>query len=433
MADGSNILSAEEYEFSENLACYGAGGALHVAEDSRVSWTGRSFFSGNKARNKGGAVYVSSGSVISWSGPTGFFSNTVQTYLPFDGDSDSSWYSSSFLDSRCISPWSSTSSWSSYSDDYPYYFLDSTSSDSDYYSDSYYWYYSTYSYVSDYASEGGALCVKNHSHVSWDADTTFSENAADIGGAVLITSGSTLEWTGQTTFSLNTAAMDCGAVGSRAADETLPSSSSSGLNSRSIYSWSDIYSYSSWSPNDDESQLIIGGSTMFVGNRCGASGGALALLGMLALTTNTTNLSFSGNSAGASGGAVFISSTEAGPEFIGTLFVANSAPVGGAVFSSGSGNKETDESGKGGGPDIYEDPTTFRNCTFKYNKADATGGAVESAFGRDLFIKTTFKGNKASGGGALRLNGAAKIYWCTFEENKSDVGGGPAVAYFGTS
>ena len=113
-----------------------------------------------------------------------------------------------------------------------------------------------------------------------------------------------------------------------------------------------------------------------------------------------------------------------------TLFINNSAPVGGAVAASGSGTKITGDTKRGGS---YKDPTRFRNCRFINNEALATGGAVDSASGRDMFVETTLKGNTAGDGGALRLTSTSKISGCLFEENKSDVGGGPAVAFFGTS
>lgn len=132
------------------------------------------------------------------------------------------------------------------------------------------------------------------------------------------------------------------------------------------------------------------------------------------------------------GGEVFISSTAVGPDFIGAIFTANSVPVGGAVFASGNETKKIDQSGRGIGYYSYKDPTTFRNCKFTNDEADAAGGAVESASGRDTFFERTFMGNKASVGGALRLTGAAKISWCVLEEDKSDSKWGSAGAYFGT-
>lgn len=133
------------------------------------------------------------------------------------------------------------------------------------------------------------------------ADAIFSENSADIGRAVFITSGSNVEWNDSTTFFSIAAASDGGAVGSRVRDTSSTSSSSSFNFSSSPYNLSDII-ISTMGADDGESQLIIVDSTAFVGNRGGASRGALALQGMLALTTNTTNVTFSGNHAYIAGG-----------------------------------------------------------------------------------------------------------------------------------
>ena len=105
-----------------------------------------------------------------------------------------------------------------------------------------------------------------------------------------------------------------------------------------------------------------------------------------------------------------------GISFIEVAFVENVAQIGGGVHSTGSGTEVT-----------TNNPMTFDRCKFVGNNAFATGGAIDSASGQDVFLHTSFEGNKARVGGALRLAGIASIDNCSFEENVSEFGGGPAV------
>lgn len=76
-------------------------------------------------------------------------------------------------------------------------------------------------------------------------------------------------------------------------------------------------------------------------------------------------------------------------------------------------------------------PTTFNGCLFVGNRAAATGGAIESAAGQDAIINTSFIGNIAGLGGALRLAGTAYLDNCSCFENYSDLDGGAAVSNMG--
>ncbi|CAN0137715.1 unnamed protein product, partial [Ectocarpus fasciculatus] len=245
-------------------------------------------------------------------------------------------------------------------------------------------------------SNGGALWL-SESSVAWGGGTEFIGNtAAESGGAIFLVNGSYVRSTGDTNFVRNDAALDGGAVGSVASDSVL-------------------------SPED--STLSIEGPTAFVNNTSGENGGALALLGGLSISVNTAEASFVDNSAGLAGGAVYVSDTATGPTFSNVSFDFNSAQVGGAVSVLGSGNS------KGQGDQLF--PTTFSGCRFAYNRATATGGAVDSASGQDLFEDTVFSGNQAVTGGALRLAGRASLENCSFVENVSDEGEGAAVSNVG--
>lgn len=77
-----------------------------------------------------------------------------------------------------------------------------------------------------------------------------------------------------------------------------------------------------------------------------------------------------------------------------------------------------------------EYPTTYIGGLFRDNRAVSSGGALESAAGRDAFKATLFLGNSAAVGGALRLSGVADLMECDFVEN-SVTDAGAAVANLG--
>lgn len=124
-------------------------------------------------------------------------------------------------------------------------------------------------------------------------------------------------------------------------------------------------------------------------------------------------------------GAVFVSGASFGPVFTDVSFVSNSAQVGGAVSVFGSGNSRTATTLE------PPDPTTFDRCRFVDNRAEATGGALESAAGQDSFIDCVFEDNESRVGGALRLAGTATVVNCSFVDNVSEDAGGAAVSNIG--
>ncbi|CAN0327250.1 unnamed protein product, partial [Ascophyllum nodosum] len=103
--------------------------------------------------------------------------------------------------------------------------------------------------------------------------------------------------------------------------------------------------------------------------------------------------------------------------------MSNYAEIGGGVFITGSGSSLEPYDG--------ELSASFEDCKFIGNKAEATGGAIESAIGAAAITKTSFKSNEAGVGGALRLAGVSSVKGCTFEENLSDLGGGQAISWIG--
>ncbi|CAM9650623.1 unnamed protein product [Scytosiphon promiscuus] len=246
---------------------------------------------------------------------------------------------------------------------------------------------------------GGAAHVTAASDMSWSGDMLISNNSCirGGGGGIFILNGSTVSWTGDTEFSGNYAATDGGAVASPTVD--------------SVH-------------NPQDSALVMGGRTTFSRNKCYANGGGLALLGACSVS-NAAHVNFVGNDAAVAGGAMFLSGSAFGPCFTDVSFVMNSAQVGGAVSSSGSGNaKNTDDF-------TPPCPTTFDRCWFIDNRARATGGAIESAAGQDEIANSIFRGNAARVGGALRLAGTAAFHNCTLEKNSSEDGEGAAVSNIG--
>lgn len=123
--------------------------------------------------------------------------------------------------------------------------------------------------------------------------------------------------------------------------------------------------------------LVINGPTAFVNNTSGANGGALALSEGFSASIVTTNVSFLEDAADVAGGAIHVFGSGIGPVFTGLSFVSNSAQVGGAVSTLGVGNLRS--FGDVGSPN----PTTYDRCIFIDNRASATGGAIESASGKD--------------------------------------------------
>ena len=254
-----------------------------------------------------------------------------------------------------------------------------------------------------------------NSTVIWENNAQFINNTADNGGAIFVTNGAITEWSGKTDFISNFASLDGGAVGSRAFDSELLYAGNS----------SDVTVIA----EREESVLILKGDTKFENNTCRSSGGGMALVQSLAVFFESESTTFSNNSADVSGGAVYLGGIGNGTHFRNVKFVGNVAQVGGGVHATGSGTTVTSDPNDNKNKQNY--PTRFDGCSFVDNHAFATGGAVDSASGQDVFFDTVFKGNRARVGGALKLAGTSSISNCSFNDNISELGEGPAVHNLG--
>eukprot|EP00903_Cladosiphon_okamuranus_P020904 g19197.t1 len=417
VGDDSTIEWSAVTHFSENRAASfgesdGDGGALHVSYYASASWSGDTFFRGNYA-GYGGAVAVDIGSDVTWSAETTEFENNVASRRGGAFDVSSS---------------SSSVSWTGRS-----------------------------TFANNTAPDGGCISVRVNSNVSWNAKTFFINNTAtEFGGVLFIEDNCTASWTGETYFSMNAATESGGAVyvlGSSTVvweRETFFSSNAAGASGGAVFvgfdaevGWSaptvfennravvDGGAVGSSLPEVDQASSVmsINGTTSFFGNDCGGNGGGVALMGALSLVVATGGgVTFTSNSADVAGGAVFISATSFGPEFVGVIFASNSAQAGGAVYATGSGAGVSEEEFTS---KIILHRTTFDGCEFVGNRAEATGGAVESSAGVDLFFNTSFTRNTAGVGGALRLAGTTSLDNCWFYGNVAQEGGGPAVSNIG--
>lgn len=376
--------------FSNNAT--NLGGAVFVTDDSTALWSRETTFSDNIAHDKGGAVYSRTRSKTIWGAKSYFYANRAQNDGGAVGVSDgnASWNRDVImLGNTAISGRGGA-----------LFVLNGSYVD---------WTAESVFSANRAASNGGALYAGLSVFISWNSTLLFLNNNAQIGGAIFVTNDVTAEWSGETNFYSNKAEFDGGAIGSRALNSEL-SSSTNGV--RVVESRG--------------SDITIKGPTKFVNNTSGVSGGAIALVQSLEVLINSRDVLFLYNYAGVSGGALYIASIGVGPIFRNVTFIGNSAQTGGAVYVTGSGTTVTLATSV-----QLNYPTTFDGCVFVDNFASATGGAVDSASGKDIFSHTKFRRNEARVGGALRLAGTASVDNCVFDENISELGGGPAVSNIG--
>lgn len=393
MSSGTTVLFDRATTFAENTASED-GGALYLSSGSSAIWNGASYFDWNSAAGSGGAIYLSEGSSVYWNAESRFVNNTAQTnggalflglYSRVVWMAASSFEQNSALESDGGAVYvraGSTAVWSGTS----YFFMNAAFSD------------------------GGAVHASKNGSLTWNKDVLFINNTAEGGGAVFLTNGATAEWNGESLFYFNYADLDGGAVGSRAYDSELTTSDGD----------FDV-------GNDIESLLIFKGIAIFFRNSCGANGGGVALVQSLSISFQSANVTFSYNSANIAGGGVFVAGTGVGVHFINVTFFNNSAQTGGGLYATGSGTAVTVDDND----EQVEHPTVFNRCTFVRNFAYATGGGVDSSSGRDVFRNSTFEGNIARVGGALRLAGTSTVNHSDFIENLSELDGGPAVSNVG--
>lgn len=371
LTGGSVGFFDEDTLFVKNYASF--GGALYTANNCSLSWNGGPLFTGNTAATYGGALHAAGGSVISLEGSKVLFSENTATEaggaLYVAGNATVNMNGGAKFIENSI--------------------------------------------LGNKKGVGGAISVSDAgSNVSWSLEASFTGNTAYSGGALHLTNGACVSYDGPTDFASNTAMGSGGVIGSEAFGSPK---------------------------NAVESSLYIRAATSFINNTVDVSGGGMALLGMLIVRFETTqNITFTGNTAGVAGGAIFLSGVGVPPTFSNILFDSNSANIGGAVYAVASGIELTEGAlnpttfigctfrynsakASGGavataaGRDTFNDSVfidnsatvggalwlagsvTIANCSFVDNVADEDGGPAVSNIG---FINTVtdsfFDGNMFS-------------------------------------
>lgn len=376
MAVGAN-LHIDGLILSNGNASY--GGAI-AATRSGV-FLNQTTCSGNIASSYGGAIYIGMSSMACWDGQTIFSLNSV---IDTDGMGGAI-----HVGNHSKASWDGETS-----------------------------------FVNNTAQYGGAVSVEWDSIASWHGRAFFINNTAQYGGALYPHDGSTISWNEATSFTANHAISSGGAIYHTTSSnitvggDTYFLENAAGIDGGAAYvhvSNDDAYS----SYFTVENNLIV----LFQGNKCGASGGAFAFIGGV-ITSFPLGTTFWGNTAGVAGGAIYMSGVTFGVLFEGMKFISNSALIGGGLYSTGSGTAVTED-----GDDIlHQNPTTFIGCEFIGNEAMKTGGAMDSSTGRDMIENTSFVGNTASMGGALRLVGTTSLIGCEFIDNLSGDDEGPGIS-----
>eukprot|EP00752_Nemacystus_decipiens_P012586 g11146.t1 len=420
VSDRSTVLWGEDAIFAHNTA--GIDGGAIFSINASLSWSGATTFANNTAGVNGGATAIFTGSSASWNATTSFDSNSCGGsgggVLVFDRSAVAWSASTTFIRNEAAFSGAvhvadnSDVSWTGDAKSEASFDGNVAIGDPDEFESGF----------------GGALVLELSSSVSWHRDLDFSSNSAESVAGALYASQSTIHWSGNTTrFAENTAGLSGGALfiwnGSLVdwEGDTTFASNEAGTDGGAVASpgFDSAYNFVS-------STLVVNGSTAFVNNTSGANGGALAVSDGLSVSISALNVSFMENAAEVAGGAIYVSGTGIGPVFTGVGFFSNTAQVGGAVSTVGSGNLK-------GFADVESpNPTMYERCRFIGNRATATGGAIESASGQDSIFNCVFEGNKALAGGALRLAGTASVENCTFADNASDDGGGAAVSTIGS-
>ncbi|CAB1103783.1 unnamed protein product [Ectocarpus sp. CCAP 1310/34] len=428
-SSSSSVSWTEAAWIRENWAYH--GGALYAVESS-VSWTASSI-EGNWAIAEG-AVYAFE-SDVSWSGSTLFYNDSVISRIGRGGGllaigSNVSWSGATdFVYNNCQGDTTDALAGCA---------LAATDGAS----------------VS-LVSLGGAMGVDD-SEVSWSGETEFDTNFVGFGGgAISATQGARVSWgEGTATFLGNVASCRAGALD--CIDSYISWAGTAEFNGNSALSLvnstlgeeggaaSVLSCNVSWtgetiftsnvaqsegggitasSANDGIlSNITMNATTIFFNNTAATNGRAIVLFEDAALNSIfNMDISFVGNSAGVAGGAIFLSGVDTGPIFTEVNFTSNVAEIGGAVSSFRCGIE----------PSGVDNPTTFDRCRFVDNQGASTGGAIESAAGKDAFNGSIFEGNSAGTGGALRLAGSEYFFNCTFVGNTADDGEGAAVSNIG--
>ena len=240
------------------------------------------------------------------------------------------------------------------------------------------------SFIGNRGGKGGALHLDEGATVFWEGETIFRDNVVDLaGGALYLSGASTASWEqAVTTLQNNTNFLAEGGAIYLWRESTIIFGGVAYIrNNKAVASGGALYA-------GDEANIYFtaNSTTVFEDNECDTTGGAVALSTIttfLELNHITAKLTFIGNSAGIAGGAVYHTGIPSGLSFLGVTFTSNSAPIGGAVYSLASGTAT--------GIQHILPKTSYVDCHFHGNTATTSGGAVESAAGRDLFATSYLK------------------------------------------
>ena len=359
--DGGSALHLTDMVLENGRAF--AGGAVSATQHSTVTFSGNMTFTANTA-SFGGAIYANS-STVSWDGPyTTFRSNHASNYA------------GAFM--ACNS---TDISWDGET-----------------------------SFINNIGTaRGGGAYVVDYSNVSWTGTTKFLNNSADDGGGLYMREYCVGNWSGTTTFAGNTAVVTGGGLNVHTSSKAFWTgvtafTGNSADRAGAMWVWRSAVSWNGFTTFADNVAYSDGGAlyatlnhditargiTIFSNNTAvNGNGGALGLYGSLSGDGSDVHIAgdttFINNSASGSGGAIFSAANPHGQHFEGVEFMFNSARVGGAVATFGTGNAD----------ECTPSPTIFSMCRFFGNHAFETGGAVETAFGQEEIHSSYFEGNFA--------------------------------------
>ena len=373
--------------FSNNSvgSFFSDGGAI-AADSSIVFWAcDGTEFSNNSAGSRGGAIYANEASTVSWEGDGTVFSNNYAA-----------------LRGGAISTDSSNVSWVGDGTQFISNSADNTGGAISADSSNVSWKGDHTQFSHNIATYGGAV-DSLEATVSWEGDgTEFINNSAGFKGGAIFGSASTVSWVGDDTeFSINSAGIDGGAIEAESSSNVdwigngtkyISNSASDGgaiFVSESTVSWGgDSTEFISNFADEDGGAVFASGATIFLdknttfrSNVASGNGGAIALSTDTVADEPLVDVEFIGNEAGL-GGAIYMLNNEYGISFTNVTLRSNSASeAGGAVVAYVSG--------------VASDPVTFSGCIFSNNKANGTGGAVETLLGEQQFDSCEFEGNSA--------------------------------------
>ena len=398
---GSSISwSGPKTVFESNTATLSLGGAIQIV-DSNISWTGCTIWEKNRAEGSGGAIHVGGSHLLPLNGTTDFASNTDNLIVASIGElrwnGTTSFINNSAASGGAISGLAANVGWSGLNTTFAFNTATQVGGGAITVQDcNISWSGVTFFRNNSAAALGGGILVWEEGIIDWKGDTTFFRNKAVYGGAIFISQKGWVKWTGRTTFASNAAEIEGGAIGSQPLDASADSE---------LMSFLSISGTTTFLDNvcdlDGGAMSLTGGLSVefdpaitvtFWGNSAGAAGGAVfmsgadvgptfdrvsfmfnsAQLGGGVYATSSGNARidldgretknpttfdrcrFIGNTAFSTGGAIQSAAGE--DSMFRTLFLGNTAKVGGALYLAGTSN--------------------FYNCSFVDNVAEEDAGRV---------------------------------------------------------